>query len=72
MQMNADKKHCRLFAFMGVQLRPSLIFSHLAVPSYPSYHLEPVSAKVCLGESVLKPACVNRFQKLLDHGLFGN
>lgn len=41
-------------------------------PSYPSHHVEPVSAKACLGESVLKPACVNRFQKLLDHGQAGS
>src|SRR5271169_4852761 len=66
--MNADGKRCRLSAFMGVHLRPWLIFSHLAAPSYPSDHLEPVSAKACLGESVLKPACVNRLQKLLDEG----
>jgi hypothetical protein len=25
-----------------------------------------------LGESVLKPACVNRFQKLLDHEQTGS
>ena len=31
--MNADKKHRRLSAFMGVHLRPYLIFSHLAALS---------------------------------------
>src|SRR5260370_40310759 len=70
--MNADRKHCRSSAFMGVHLRPWLIFSHLAALSYPSHHLEPVSAKACLGESVLKPACVNRFQNLLDHRQAGS
>jgi len=38
---------------MGVYLRPYLIFSHVAAPSYPSHPLEPVSAKVCFGRSVL-------------------
>jgi hypothetical protein len=37
----------------GGHLRPRPIFSHLAAPSYPSHHLEPVPAKACLGESVL-------------------
>jgi energy-coupling factor transporter ATP-binding protein EcfA2 len=31
-----------------------------------------VPAKACLRESVQKPACVNRFQKLLDHGQAGS
>ena len=48
----------RLSAFMGVHLRPWLIFSHLAAPSYPSHHLEPVSTKACLGESVLISAFI--------------